>query len=198
MRDEERHSRRRRRRGDGHHRRHPRRCSRCARRCSNPATKCWCRTRSGRRPPATSWRRRRVPVPLSAARITRLAARRGRNARDSSRRKTRAIYVNSPQQPDRRRAARARTSSAIAALARERNLWVFSDEAYEDVVFDGRTHLSIASLPGMYERTIPLYTFSKTYAMTGLRLGYLAVTDPRHSRPRRARCSSSRCPTSRR
>ena len=65
---------------------------------------------------------------------------------------------------------------AIADLARERNLWVISDEAYEDVVFEG-THISIASLPGMYERTIPLYTFSKTYAITGLRLAYIAVHD---------------------
>jgi aspartate aminotransferase len=55
---------------------------------------------------------------------------------------------------------------------------VFSDEAYEDVVFEGE-HVSIASLPGMYERTIPIYTFSKTYAMTGLRLGYVAVKDPK-------------------
>ena len=51
---------------------------------------------------------------------------------------------------------------------------MISDEAYEDVVFDGE-HVSIASLPGMYERTIPLYTFSKSYAMTGLRLGYVAI-----------------------
>ena len=58
-----------------------------------------------------------------------------------------------------------------------RNLWILSDEAYEDVVFDGE-HVSIASLPGMYERTIPLYTFSKSYAMTGLRLGYVAIKDP--------------------
>ena len=64
----------------------------------------------------------------------------------------------------------------LAAIARERNLWVISDEAYEDVVFDGE-HVSIASLPGMYERTIPLYTFSKSYAMTGLRLGYVAIKD---------------------
>jgi len=56
-------------------------------------------------------------------------------------------------------------------------LWVISDEAYEDVIFDGE-HVSIASLPGMYARTIPLYTFSKSYAMTGLRLGYVAITDP--------------------
>ena len=53
---------------------------------------------------------------------------------------------------------------------------MISDEAYEDVVFDGE-HISIASLPGMYERTIPLYTFSKTYAITGLRLAYIAVRD---------------------
>jgi aspartate aminotransferase len=65
----------------------------------------------------------------------------------------------------------------IAAIAVRHDLWVFSDEAYEDVVFEGE-HVSIASLPGMYDRTIPIYTFSKTYAMTGLRLAYLAVKDP--------------------
>ena len=51
-----------------------------------------------------------------------------------------------------------------------------SDEAYEDVLFEGE-HLSIASLPGLYSRTIPAYTFSKSYAMTGLRLGYVAIKD---------------------
>ena len=64
----------------------------------------------------------------------------------------------------------------LAAIAQKHDLWVISDEAYEDVVFDGE-HVSIASLPGMYERTIPLYTFSKSYAMTGLRLGYIAIRD---------------------
>ena len=87
--------------------------------------------------------------------------------------KTRAIYVNSPNNPTGGVLTRA-DLEAIAELARERDLWVISDEAYEDVVFEGE-HISIASLPGMYERTIPLYTFSKTYAMTGLRLAYLAV-----------------------
>ena len=89
--------------------------------------------------------------------------------------KTRAIYVNSPNNPSGGVLTRA-DLEAIADLARERNLWVISDEAYEDVVFEG-THISIASLPGMYERTIPLYTFSKTYAITGLRLAYIAVHD---------------------
>jgi aspartate aminotransferase len=90
--------------------------------------------------------------------------------------RTRAIYVNSPNNPTGGVLTRA-DLEAIAALARERDLWVISDEAYEDVVFEGE-HVSIASLPGMYERTIPLYTFSKTYAMTGLRLAYIAVHNP--------------------
>jgi len=90
--------------------------------------------------------------------------------------KTRAIYLNSPNNPTGGVLTRA-DLEAIAALARGRNLWVFSDEAYEDVLYDGREQVSIASLPGMFDRTIPLYTFSKTYAITGLRLGYLAVRD---------------------
>ncbi len=87
--------------------------------------------------------------------------------------KTRAIYINSPHNPTGGVLTRA-DIQAIADLAIERNLWVFSDEAYEDVLFEGE-HVSIGSLPGMHERTIPMFTFSKSYAMTGVRLGYLAV-----------------------
>jgi aspartate aminotransferase len=90
--------------------------------------------------------------------------------------KTRAIYLNTPNNPSGGVLTR-HDLEAIAGLAREKNLWVISDEAYEDVLFAGE-HVSIASLPGMYERTIPLYTFSKTFAMTGLRLAYLAVHNP--------------------
>jgi len=90
--------------------------------------------------------------------------------------KTRAIYLNSPQNPTGGVLAR-QDLAAIAALAEKHGLWVVSDEAYEDVVF-GVEHVSIASLAGMYPRTVPVYTFSKTYAMTGLRLGYTAVSDP--------------------
>ena len=89
--------------------------------------------------------------------------------------KTRAIYINSPHNPTGGVLTRADVE-AIAALAQEFNLWVFSDEAYEDVLFEGE-HVSIASLPGMYERTIPMFTLSKSYAMTGVRVGYLAVKD---------------------
>ena len=72
--------------------------------------------------------------------------------------KTRAIYINSPQNPTGGVLTRADVER-IAAIARDRNLWVISDEAYEDVIFEGE-HVSIASLPGMYERTVPFYTFS--------------------------------------
>ncbi len=91
--------------------------------------------------------------------------------------RTRAIYVNSPNNPSGGVLTRS-DLECIAGLAQRHDLWVFSDEAYEDVSFDVE-QVSIASLPGMYDRTIPIYTFSKTYAMTGLRLGYLAVRDPK-------------------
>ncbi len=91
--------------------------------------------------------------------------------------KTKAIYVNSPHNPTGGVLTRADVE-AIAGLCRDRNLWLISDEAYEDVLYDGAAHVSPGSLPGMYERTILLYTFSKSYAMTGLRLGYIAAADP--------------------
>jgi aspartate/methionine/tyrosine aminotransferase len=90
--------------------------------------------------------------------------------------RTRAIYLNSPHNPTGGVLTRADVE-AIAALAERHGLWLISDEAYEDVTFDDAEHVSPASLPGMYERTISLYTFSKTYAMTGLRLGYVAARD---------------------
>jgi aspartate aminotransferase len=89
--------------------------------------------------------------------------------------RTRVLYLNSPHNPTGGILTRA-DLERIAAIARAHDLWIVSDEAYEDVVFDGE-HISIASLPDMYERTIPVYTFSKSYAMTGLRLGYVSIKD---------------------
>jgi aspartate aminotransferase len=89
--------------------------------------------------------------------------------------RTRAIYVNSPNNPT-GGVLTKKDLEQLATIAQERNLWVLSDEAYEHIIYKG-THVSIASLPGMYERTIPIYTFSKSYAMTGLRLGYFAIQD---------------------
>ena len=90
--------------------------------------------------------------------------------------KTRVLYLNSPNNPSGGVLTR-QDIEQLAQLARDRNLWVVSDEAYEDVVYKGE-HVSIASLPGMYDRTIPVYTLSKSYAITGVRVGYFAIKDP--------------------
>jgi aminotransferase len=60
----------------------------------------------------------------------------------------------------------------IADMAIENDIWVLSDEPYEHILFDGRRHTSIGSLEGMAERTISAFTLSKSYAMTGWRVGY--------------------------
>jgi aspartate/methionine/tyrosine aminotransferase len=62
---------------------------------------------------------------------------------------------------------------AIATLAREHDFFVFSDEEYEKLAFDGRPHHSIAALPGMAERTVTAFSFSKAYCLSGLRIGYM-------------------------
>jgi len=89
---------------------------------------------------------------------------------------TRAIYYNTPQNPSGLVFTRAEAEE-VAAFALERDLVVIADEAYEDLVYDGG-HVSIASLPGMLERTITCFTFSKTYAMTGWRAGYAVAKEP--------------------
>jgi aspartate aminotransferase len=89
---------------------------------------------------------------------------------------TRAIYYNTPQNPSGVVFSR-KDAEAVAAFAIQRDLIVFADEAYEDLVYDG-DHVSIASLPGMAERTITCFTFSKSYAMTGWRVGYAVAKEP--------------------
>jgi aspartate/methionine/tyrosine aminotransferase len=89
------------------------------------------------------------------------------------------IIINSPHNPT-GSVLRAEDIEAIAQVAVDHDLWVMSDEAYSRMVYDGQ-HYSIIALPGMKERTILIDGFSKTYAMTGWRLGYgvapKAVTD---------------------
>lgn len=65
----------------------------------------------------------------------------------------------------------------LAEICQKHDILVLADEAYEKVIYDGNKHVSIASLPGMKERTITVQSFSKTYSMCGWRLGYL-VTNP--------------------
>jgi aspartate aminotransferase len=88
--------------------------------------------------------------------------------------RTRALIFNSPNNPTGRVATTAELE-AVASVAREHDLIVISDEIYEKLIYDGHVHTSIASLPGMQERTIIVNGFSKPYAMTGWRLGYVAA-----------------------
>jgi aspartate aminotransferase len=91
--------------------------------------------------------------------------------------RTKAIFLNSPQNPTGAVLNREQLQ-AIQTLAKERNLWIVSDEAYEDVIFAPNTHISIGSLdPSYIDRTISIFSFSKSYAMSGLRVGYIATTN---------------------
>ena len=90
--------------------------------------------------------------------------------------RTRAIYYNTPQNPTGVVFTRDE-AMAVSRFAKERDLIVFADEAYEDLVYDGKHH-SIASIDGMFERTITSFTLSKSYAMTGWRLGYAVAPEP--------------------
>jgi aspartate aminotransferase len=85
--------------------------------------------------------------------------------------RTRLIILNSPQNPTGGVLER-RDIEQIAQLIGDRNVMVLSDEIYSRLLFDGGQHFSIMSVPGMQERTILLDGFSKTYAMTGWRMGY--------------------------
>jgi len=84
--------------------------------------------------------------------------------------RTKMLILNSPHNPCGSALLKS-DIEALAEIARDNNLWVMSDEVYSKIIYKG-SHHSIASEPGMKERTILIDGFSKTYAMTGWRLGY--------------------------
>jgi len=88
--------------------------------------------------------------------------------------KTRMVVINTPNNPTGAVFSRE-VLEGLAQLARERDLFVLSDEIYEKMVYEGSRHVSIGSLPGMRERTVTINGFSKIYAMDGWRLGYVAA-----------------------
>jgi aspartate aminotransferase len=90
--------------------------------------------------------------------------------------RTRAVYYNTPQNPSGTVFTREEAEH-VARFVQERDLVVVADEAYEDLVYE-EEHVSIASLEGMFERTITCYTLSKSYAMTGWRVGYAVAAEP--------------------
>ena len=89
--------------------------------------------------------------------------------------KTRAIILNTPANPSGKVFTHAELE-LLADFAIEHDLFVFTDEMYEYFLYDGARHISIATLPGMAERTITISGFSKTFSVTGWRLGYLAAS----------------------
>ena len=90
--------------------------------------------------------------------------------------RTRAIILNSPSNPS-GKVFSLTELEALAAFAIEHDLFVFTDEMYEYFIYDGAQHISIATLPGMAGRTITISGFSKTFSVTGWRLGYLAASE---------------------
>ncbi len=115
---------------------------------------------------------RAVLVPTAKARAEGFEKTLARHTTD----RTRAIYYNTPQNPTGVVFTRDE-ARAVARFAQDRDLIVLADEAYEDLVYEGE-HFSIASLEGMFERTITIFTLSKSYAMTGWRLGYTVAAEP--------------------
>ncbi len=85
--------------------------------------------------------------------------------------RTRAIVFNSPNNPTGKVFSRAELET-IAALCREHDLLAITDEIYEHIVYDGLAHTPIATLPGMAERTITISGISKSYSVTGWRVGW--------------------------
>jgi aspartate/methionine/tyrosine aminotransferase len=120
----------------------------------------------------TGCQARALLVPKATARSAGLT----RTLEDFTTPHTRAIYYNTPQNPTGTVFSRWEAEE-VAAFARKHDLLVIADEAYEDLVYDGE-HFSIASLPGMAQRTITAYTFSKSYGMTGWRVGYAVAQEP--------------------
>jgi len=86
--------------------------------------------------------------------------------------RTKVLVLNSPANPTGAVMLKSDVEQ-MADIAQRHNLIVLSDEAYEKLIYGGLEHVSIASLPGMKGRTVSVYTLSKTYAMTGWRVGFV-------------------------
>lgn len=99
----------------------------------------------------------------------------GKNLEKKITKKTKLLILNTPNNPTGAVLGKEDLEE-ISKVAIKNDLIVISDEAYETMVYDGKKHFCIASLPGMKERTITINSFSKRYAMTGWRIGYAVAT----------------------
>lgn len=108
-----------------------------------------------------------VPIPLKEENDFRLSP---ADVAKKVTRKTKLLILNSPHNPCGSTLMKNDVEE-LAEIAKKHNLWVMSDEIYSKIIYQGHHH-SMLSVPGMKERTILVHGFSKTYAMTGWRLGY--------------------------
>jgi aminotransferase len=90
--------------------------------------------------------------------------------------KTRAIIINTPNNPTGKVFSRDELSS-IAGLCIKHNVLAITDEIYEHIILNGQPHISIATLPGMHDRTVTISGLSKTFSVTGWRLGYCIAAE---------------------
>ncbi len=107
---------------------------------------------------------------------------------------TKAILICNPSNP----IGKVYTNqelSEIVRIAKRRNLYIISDETYEYITFDNTKHISIASLPGALERTISIFSLSKTYSMTGWRIGYTVSSQAVANQLFKVHDSLVTCPT---
>ena len=132
--------------------------------------------------PAPYWLSYRDIVKLAGGKVVPIETKEGNNFKPSYEEleskisdRTTVILINSPNNPTGMVLDKTNLED-IAKIAKERDLIVISDEIYENIIFEGKKHYSIASFPEMKERTITINGFSKAFAMTGWRLGYLAAS----------------------
>lgn len=90
--------------------------------------------------------------------------------------RTKMIIVNTPTNPTGYVANRD-DLQAVADLARHHGLWVLSDEAYDSIIYDAHQHISFASLPGVHDRAITVYSMTKSYAMKQWRIGFVVAPE---------------------
>lgn len=92
--------------------------------------------------------------------------------------KTKMVVLNTPHNPTGKVLTRAELEAIAAVLRRHPDVLVLSDEVYEFMCFDGLQHERIAALPGMFDRTISLFSAGKTFSCTGWRVGYAVAPAP--------------------
>jgi len=131
-----------------------------------------------------------VPVPLKEDFQLDLAA-----IKQAITDRTKMIILNTPHNPT-GSVIKEEILSELGSLVRRHDLLVLSDEIYELLTYDNAKHVSIGSLPGMKERTLTVNSFSKTYSMTGWRLGYVAAPKKLIEPLLKTRQHTSNCPCS--